>query len=99
MKVNVQSVNFNADVKLIEFIQERLDKLEHFYSKIINADVYMKVQKTSAPENKIIEVRLFVPGDDLIASKTCKSFEQCIDECGHVLERQLKKRKEKQNSH
>ena len=56
MKLNVQSVNFNADVKLIEFIQERLDKLEHFYSKIINADVYLKVQKTSAPENKIIEV-------------------------------------------
>lgn len=99
MKVNIQSVNFNADVKLIDFIQERLDKLENFYSKIINADVYMKVQKTSAPENKIIEVRLFVPGDDLVASKTCKSFEQCIDECADALERQLKKRKEKQNSH
>lgn len=99
MKVNIQSVNFNADVKLIEFIQERLDKLEQFYSKIINADVYMKVQKTSSPDNKIIEVRLFVPGDDLIASKTCKSFEQCIDECADALERQLKKKKEKQNSH
>jgi putative sigma-54 modulation protein len=99
MKVNVQSVNLNADVKLINFIQERLDKLELFYSKIINADVYLKVQKTSQPENKIIEVRLFVPGDDLIASKTCKSFEQCIDECADALERQLKKKKEKSNSH
>jgi len=99
MKVNVQSVNFNADVKLIEFVQDRLDKLEHFYSRIINADVYLKVQKTSAPENKIAEVRLFVPGEDLMASKTCKSFEQCIDECAAALERQLKKRKEKQNTH
>lgn len=99
MKVNVQSVNFNADVKLIEFIQDRLDKLEHFYSKIINADVYLKVQKTSTPENKIIEVRLFVPGEDLVASKTCKSFEQSIDECADALERQLKKKKEKQSTH
>lgn len=99
MKVNVQSVNFSADVKLINFIQERLDKLEHFYSKIINADVYLKVQKTSQPENKIIEVRLFVPGEDLMASKTCKSFEQCIDECAVALERQLKKKKEKQSAH
>ena len=99
MKVNIQSVNFNADVKLIDFIQERLDKLEHFYNKIISADVYLKVQKTSAPENKIAEVRLFVPGEDLMASKTCKSFEQSIDECADVLERQLKKRKEKQNAH
>ena len=39
MKINVQSVNFNADVKLIGFVEERLNKLEHYYSKIINADV------------------------------------------------------------
>ncbi len=96
MKVNIQATNFDADQKLIDFIQQRLDKLEHFYSKIINADVYLKVQKTSAPENKITEVRLFLPGDDVVVKKTCKSFEQCTDECASTLERQLKKRKEKQ---
>ena len=47
MKVNVQSVNFNADQKLIGFIQKKMDKLENFYSKVIFADVYLKVQKTS----------------------------------------------------
>jgi putative sigma-54 modulation protein len=99
MKVNYQATNFDADQKLINFIQNKLDKLEQFYSKIINADVYLKVQKTSAPENKITEVRLFLPGDDLMVKKTCKSFEQCIDECAATLERQLKKRKEKQMAH
>jgi putative sigma-54 modulation protein len=99
MKVNTQAVNFDADVKLIDFIQTRLDKLEQFYSKIISADVYLKVQKTSAPENKITEIRLFVPGEDLVVKKTCKSFEQCADECASSLERQLKKRKEKQAAH
>ncbi|ALM21457.1 ribosome hibernation protein YhbH [Nonlabens tegetincola] len=99
MKVNVQSVNFDADIKLIEFIQKRLDKLEQYYNKIISADVYLKVQKTSNKENKITEVRLFVPGDDMVATKTCKTFEQCIDECAAALERQLKRRKEKLISH
>ena len=96
MKVNTQAVNFDADIKLINFIENRLAKLEVFYSKIISADVYLKVQKTSAPENKITEIRLFVPGDDMVVKKTCKKFEQCVDECAASLERQLKKRKEKQ---
>jgi putative sigma-54 modulation protein len=99
MKVNTQAVNFDADAKLIEFTQIKLDKLEQFYNKIINADVYLKVQKTSAPENKIAEVRIFVPGDDMVVKKTCKTFEQCIDECASSLERQLKKRKEKLSAH
>ena len=95
MKVNTQAVNFDADRKLINFIDNRLSKLEQFFSKIISADVYLKVQKTSAPENKITEIRLFVPGDDMVVKKTCKTFEQCVDECASALERQLKKRKEK----
>lgn len=99
MKVNTQAVNFDADAKLIDFTQKRLDKLEQFYNKIINADVYLKVQKTSAPENKIAEIRIFVPGDDMVVKKTCKTFEQCIDECAASLERQLKKRKEKLAEH
>jgi putative sigma-54 modulation protein len=99
MKVNTQAVNFDADAKLIDFTQNRIEKLEQFYNKIINVDVYLKVQKTSTPENKIAEVRVFVPGDDMVVKKTCKTFEQCIDECASTLERQLKKRKEKLATH
>jgi putative sigma-54 modulation protein len=95
MKVNVQSVNFNADRKLIDFIQVKLDKLEHFYDKIIYADVFLKVQNTSEKENKITEILLSVPGDDLIVKKTCKKFEECVDECVSTLQRQLTKRKGK----
>ena len=54
MKVNTQSVNFVADQKLIEFIQNRMDKLEVFYDKVISSDVYLKVDNTSAKENKTL---------------------------------------------
>ncbi len=95
MKVNVQSVNFNADQKLIDFIQARLDKLEHFYDKIIYADVYLKVQNTSEKENKITEILLSLPGGEVIVKKTCKKFEICVDECVTSLKTQLKKKKGK----
>jgi putative sigma-54 modulation protein len=40
MKVNVQAVNFNVDKKLLDFIQERMDKLEKYYDKIVSSDVF-----------------------------------------------------------
>ncbi|WP_299338045.1 ribosome-associated translation inhibitor RaiA [uncultured Psychroserpens sp.] len=99
MKVNTQSVNFNADRKLIDFIQKRMDKLEMFYDKVIQADVYLKVENTSDKENKIFEARVKVPGDSFIVKKQCKTFEEGTDIAVSSLERQLKKRKQKLRAH
>lgn len=99
MKVNTQSVNFNADKKLIDFIQRRMDKLDQYYDKVIRSDVFLKVQNTSEKQNKIFEARVSVPGDSFVVKKTCKSFEEGADSAVHSLERQLKKRKEKLRAH
>ncbi|MUU79622.1 ribosome hibernation-promoting factor, HPF/YfiA family [Winogradskyella endarachnes] len=99
MKVNTQSVNFTADSSLIEFIQRRMDKLELFYDKIIQSDVYLKVENTSDKENKIFEVKLSVPGDSFVVKKQCKSFEEGADAAIASLGRQIKKRKEKLRAH
>ncbi|UWX54075.1 ribosome-associated translation inhibitor RaiA [Maribacter litopenaei] len=95
MKVNAQSVNFNADVKLINFLQNRLDKLETFYDKVISSDVYLKVENTSSKENKIVEIKLNVPKNNFMVKKQCKSFEEAVDTACSSLERKLIKRKEK----
>ena len=94
MKVNTQSVNFNADGKLLEFVQNRLDKLETFYDKVISSDVSLKVENTSSKENKIVEIKLNVPKDKFIVKKQCKTFEEAIDSACSSLERKLKKTKE-----
>lgn len=95
MKVNAQSINFNANVKLISFLQNRLDKLEVFYDKVISSDVYLKVENTSAKENKVVEIKLNVPKDMFIVKKQCKSFEEAVDSACNSLERKLIKRKQK----
>ncbi|MFD2727023.1 ribosome hibernation-promoting factor, HPF/YfiA family [Hyunsoonleella rubra] len=99
MKVNLQSVNFNADQKLIDFIQKRMDKLDMFYDKVIKSDVYLKVENTSDKENKIFEVRVSVPGDSFVVKKQCKTFEEGTDTAVASLERQLLRRKEKLRAH
>jgi putative sigma-54 modulation protein len=95
MKVNAQSVNFNADVELINFLQTRLDKLETFYDKVISSDVYLKVENTSVKENKIVEIKLHVPKNNFMVKKQCRSFEEAVDTACSSLERRLKKKKEK----
>lgn len=76
MNVNIQSVNFTVDQKLVDFIQKRLDKLENYYDRVVSADVYLKVENTSEKENKIVEVKVHVPGDEFMVKKQCKSFEE-----------------------
>ena len=95
MKVNVHAVNFAVDGKLVDFIQQRMDKLEKYYDRIVAGDVYLKVEKTSEKENKIVEIKMHVPGDDFLVQKQCKSFEEAMDQAAESLERSLLKRKEK----
>ncbi|KPM31802.1 Ribosomal subunit interface protein [Croceitalea dokdonensis DOKDO 023] len=99
MKVNTQSVNFVADGKLLDFVQNRMDKLETFYDKVINADVYLKVENTSEKENKIVEVKVHIPRDYCVVKKQCKTFEEAVDSACSSLERQLVKKKEKMRAH
>ena len=95
MKVLTQSVNFNADKELINFIEKKLEGLEKFHDKIVDSEVFLKVQNTSDKENKITEVKINIPGNELMVKKTTKTFEEGVSLSVDSLKRQLKKSKEK----
>ncbi|ATA68921.1 ribosomal subunit interface protein [Capnocytophaga cynodegmi] len=95
MKVYVHPVGFTVDQKLVDFIQKKMDKLDHFYDKIIEADVHLKLENTSSKENKIVEIKVHVPGESLVVKKQFKTFEEGIDSSITPLERMLLKHKEK----
>jgi putative sigma-54 modulation protein len=95
MKVTTQSVNFNAEEPLIDFVQKRMNKLDLFYDRTIGADVFLKVVNTRGKENKIAEIKLHVPGDIFVVKKQCKSFEEAVDSACGSLERKLVKKKTK----
>ena len=99
MKVNIHAVNFAVDKKLLDFIQDRVGKLEKFYDKVVTSDVFLKVEKTSEKENKIVEIKIHVPGDDFMVKKQCKTFEEAVELSAESLERLLVKRKEKIRTH
>ncbi|MGP6602456.1 ribosome hibernation-promoting factor, HPF/YfiA family [Ornithobacterium rhinotracheale] len=95
MKVNLQAVNFNAKDELVEFVEEKLGKLDQFYDQIVAADVFLKLDNNNSKENKIVEVRLQVPGDDIVVSKDGQTFEEVINLSVDTLKRLVVKKKEK----
>lgn len=99
MKVNVHAVNFDVDRKLVDFVQVRMDKLEKYYSKVVSSDVYLRVERTSDKENKCVEIKINVPGDDFLVKKQCRSFEEAVGLSAESLGRCLVKRKERIRSY
>ncbi|MBK0382689.1 ribosome-associated translation inhibitor RaiA [Pedobacter sp. SD-b] len=99
MKIGIQSIHFNADQKLLAFIQKKVNKLDQFYDQIISGEVYLKVGNISEETNKTTEIKLMIPGSTLFAKEECKSFEEATDLCIECLRKQINKHKDKIRSH
>lgn len=95
MQVNVHSIQFKADAKLIGFIQTKLDKLQLFHDKMVGAEVYLKLDKNHELGNKIAEIKINVPGRELFAKRQSNSFEESTDQVVEALRRQIHKLKGK----
>lgn len=96
MKVKVQSIHFDADRKLLTFVEEKVDKLRQFYEDIIDSEVFLRLDKSENSENKVAEIRVNTPGKTLFAKERCKSFEEATDSAVEALRKQITKYKEKQ---
>src|ERR1700709_2556269 len=95
MKITVQSIRFNADKKLLDFIQKKTDKLDTYYDHIISGEVYLKLENVEDEANKITEIKLMLPGTQLFAKEQCKSFEEATDLAVESLRKQIGKHKQK----
>ena len=95
MNVQIQSVKFDADKKLIEFVENKMSKLERFADCATGAEVILKLDKDFEKGNKVATITLHMPGEDLVACHQSKAFEEAVDEAIDALKRQLDKFKAK----
>ena len=95
MKLQVHSIHFDADIKLIDFIQKKLNKLETFYDRLVDGEVFLRLNNEGI-ENKTVEIKLRVPGNQLFAVEKARSFEAATDLAADALRIQLTKFKTRQ---
>ena len=99
MKLQTHSVHFDADAKLIDFIQKKVNKLDTFYDRIIDGEVFLKLEGGEAIDNKVVEIKVNIPGNQLFVKEQEESFEAATDKAVSALKKQLMKHKEKFSSH
>lgn len=95
MEIKIQSVHFDADQKLIDFVNAKMAKMERFAEDVTAADVTMRLDKDIENGNKVVVARLAVSGPDLIAEARAKSFEEAIDLAIEALKKQAEKHRNK----
>ena len=95
MNVKIQSVKFDADKKLIDFIENKMAKLDRFVERAISAEVILKLDKDPEQGNKVATIKIEVPTDTIIAEHQSKACEESVDGAIDAIKKQLEKHKDK----
>jgi putative sigma-54 modulation protein len=95
MKIKIQSIHFDADRKLVEFITEKVLKLEHYHDKIIDATVYLKLNNHHTKANKHVEIKINILHSTLFKDAEAETFEAATDIVMDTLKVQIRKHKER----
>ena len=98
MNIKINSVKFSPTKKLETFVSEKIKKLSQYSEDIIGAEVFLKLENTQELENKVAEIRIEIPGNDLFVKKQSKSFEESTDNAIDALKKLISKYKEKRKS-
>ena len=93
MEIRVQSIKFNADQKLLDFVEKKFSRLEKFYEAVTSVDVALSLLPEH--ENKNVKVQVSIPGNTIVIEKNAKSFEDAVVDCADILKEKLVKEKEK----
>lgn len=96
MFINIQSIHFDADHRLLELINMKLSKFEKYFDRIEEVEVYLKLENASAQvKDKTVEIRVKIPGNTFFAKETTKTFEDSLEAVEDSIKRQLTKHKDK----
>lgn len=99
MRLQMQAVRFTADERLLNFIQQKMNKLETFYDNITSGDVFLKLDKSESNkiQQKLVEVKLYVPGGSVFVREKGTTFEEATDLAIDTLKMRVKKFKNKRS--
>ena len=96
MNVNIQTVHFDADDKLVDYVSKKVQKLSTFHDKIVKVDVFLKLDNVvHTIKDKVAEIKVHIPGHELFVKSSSKSFEESFDCALESIANQIKRKKEK----
>lgn len=96
MNLNIQTVHFDADIKLRNHIEQKIQKLNQFHDRITNVNIYLKLDNiVHKIKDKIVEIKVAIPKHEFFVKQSCKSFEESFDMAMDSIVNQIKKQKDR----
>ena len=94
MKIQIQTLHFDADKKLVDFISKKMNKLETFYDRVLGSDVILSMEQMNTHvKGKVVTIKAHIPGTVLIAKEKSKKFEEAVDMATESIRKQMQRMK------
>ena len=94
--INVKSLKFDADEKLLDFIEKKAGKVEKFFDNLGDIDVSLSLLPDA--ENKSVKLQTRFPGEDLVIERHARTFEEAVTDAADALKEKIVRSKEKKFS-
>lgn len=96
MNLNIQTVHFAADAKLLAFVERKIEKIKQFHDRITHVDVFLKLDNVvHTIKDKIVEIKVMIPRHEFFVKHSSKSFEESFDNALDAVVSQIKRKKER----
>jgi putative sigma-54 modulation protein len=95
MQIIIQSPHITPTEALTKFIKNKIGKLSHFYDRVESAEIFIKIDKSDSADDKVCEIKLTIPGNDLFVKKQSNSFEDAVTKVVDALHVEIDKMKTK----
>lgn len=89
MNLTIETPDFKATKSLINFVKANVAKITKDRNRILEGHVTLKLDKSSTQEDKICELKLVIPGNDLFASRRSETFKKAVTDCTHAIKHQM----------
>ena len=98
MKIEIQSIAFTPRQEIKDFVYEKVNTLVRFCKQVIGSEVFLRFDNSHTRDNKVCQIRLAIPGNDLLATARSKTFEQATLKVVRALKSQIQKLKIQQHN-
>ena len=93
MEIRVKSLKFDADQKLLDYVEKKVSKLSRFCDHLDEVDVTLSL--LNEPDNKEVKLQTRAYGQDLLIERSASTFEDAVTEVVDLMKEKIVRTKEK----
>ncbi|MBQ0143592.1 MAG: HPF/RaiA family ribosome-associated protein [Bacteroidales bacterium] len=93
MEIRIKSLKFDADQKLLDYVEKKVSRLSRFSDHLEDVEVTLSLLKE--PDNKDVKIQTRAYGHDFLIDRNSTSFEDAVSAAVDAMKEKIVRTKEK----